>query len=716
MITPEENLKSIVEEIQNNEIMLPDFQRRFDWDIEKQCGLVASVLTKLPVGGILLLKADSKDYKSKRIGLDSKESIVGTVPGKTNFLIDGQQRMTCLTNVFSDIIHEASGFKVSKLASRQLLATRFYLRINRWKPNMGSQEDLFGIRSLDFRFDVSNGQEPDFLTADVSDYIDCRTFLASEYGQKPYMPGKLYDDKLDDYCFETPGVYLIPLYLLVGSNSLDDRLRKKRLIAIIKRMQDLVVESISTYHRNLDIDEQETFALSILTEKIDQDIYKKADDKDQEFEKMIADKADLWKDYFLRYLYSCVEKLKLNKIEMPEGSRARAIDIYENMNLGGMSLNTLDLVAARVAKVSQDSLYDRILKYLVTNKKYCNAAIPSTIRSLIPADYNASKSMKAVDIRISKACAELFLEVLGIYCKNKKYDPEGAKCIYSKSAQILKLDENEINDNCERVCIGIDRALCFLQIRCGIQSLSEVNYKLMVRLIAYIFTNDKWYNMPEVHNKLEAWYWAAVFSGEYDKDQNERYEKNLKSMLESLEIRTKGYDWIVNLKNNVLETAYFSDCSFLLMEKVSEDRIPKEHLGKYFCHFYLSKPYSDLVTDERIVSVFSDRKLEKHHIIPLGSVAKIGESTARLRADKTNVANSPLNYVYITDMSNLEISDKSLAEYESAITASAKAALNIVNYPSVGDLSDVDKIKEWLKERHKILKGEIQNRITDLLR
>ena len=43
MITQEENLKSIIEEIKNNKIMLPDFQRQFDWNIEKQIGLVASV-------------------------------------------------------------------------------------------------------------------------------------------------------------------------------------------------------------------------------------------------------------------------------------------------------------------------------------------------------------------------------------------------------------------------------------------------------------------------------------------------------------------------------------------------------------------------------------------------------------------------------------------------------------------------------------------------
>ena len=212
-----------------------------------------------------------------------------------------------------------------------------------------SSKDLFGIRTLDFRFDVSNGEEPDFLTADITDYIECRPFLASEYDEKPYMPGQRYDDKLDDYCFATPGIYLIPLYLLVGSGSKDDKLRKKRLLAIIKRMRDQITESISTYHFNLDVEAKQEFAFSIIIDSLDRKKYSDASDKDEKFESLIIEKAELWEDYFQKYLYSCIEKMKLNKIEMPEGSRARAIDIYENMNMGGLSLSTLDLVAARVA-------------------------------------------------------------------------------------------------------------------------------------------------------------------------------------------------------------------------------------------------------------------------------------------------------------------------------------------------------------------------------
>ena len=43
----EVNLKTIIDEIKSNKIMLPDFQRQFAWDIERQKALIASVLTQL---------------------------------------------------------------------------------------------------------------------------------------------------------------------------------------------------------------------------------------------------------------------------------------------------------------------------------------------------------------------------------------------------------------------------------------------------------------------------------------------------------------------------------------------------------------------------------------------------------------------------------------------------------------------------------------------
>lgn len=277
------------------------------------------------------------------------------------------------------------------------------------------------------------------------------------------------------------------------------------------------------------------------------------------------------------------------------------------------------------------------MNYLVIDLEMCN----------VPRDYR-SRSYKYANETIQIGAVLLDEEFKRIGTLSQYVHPEHgvidpfiqnltaeAKCAYSKSSQILKLSEEEIDSNCEKVCIAMDRAFAFLQIRCGVQSLSDVNYKLMIRLIAYIFTNDKWYGSEKVHDIIEAWYWAAIFSGEYDKDQNERFEKNLRSILETLTTKAKKYDWIITLKNNIFETPYFSDCSFLLMEKANEDRIPKEHLAKYICQFYLSRTYSDLIHDDRQINVFSKYKLEKHHIVPVGSVSKIGESTDILRKDKT---------------------------------------------------------------------------------
>ena len=51
-----EPFDSLLEKIRNQQILLPDFQRRFVWDKEeKQASLIASVLAKMPIGSVLML-------------------------------------------------------------------------------------------------------------------------------------------------------------------------------------------------------------------------------------------------------------------------------------------------------------------------------------------------------------------------------------------------------------------------------------------------------------------------------------------------------------------------------------------------------------------------------------------------------------------------------------------------------------------------------------
>ena len=111
------DLTDIVRKIEKEKILLPDFQRKFVWTDEKQQKmLVASVLSKMPIGSILLLKSKSNEYASKIIGCKKQVNIQDE---DVEFLLDGQQRMTVLSNVFSDIIHSKCD-KVSDLVSESL--------------------------------------------------------------------------------------------------------------------------------------------------------------------------------------------------------------------------------------------------------------------------------------------------------------------------------------------------------------------------------------------------------------------------------------------------------------------------------------------------------------------------------------------------------------------------------------------------------------------
>ncbi len=65
------NLRDIVDRISENTIVLPDFQRGFTWkENNRQKALLASVLTKLPIGTVLFLNVKIKpksDYPLKTL-------------------------------------------------------------------------------------------------------------------------------------------------------------------------------------------------------------------------------------------------------------------------------------------------------------------------------------------------------------------------------------------------------------------------------------------------------------------------------------------------------------------------------------------------------------------------------------------------------------------------------------------------------------------------
>lgn len=726
------NLQEIIGDIEKNKILLPDFQRNFVWkDEDRQRKIVASVLTKMPIGSILLLESDPKEYCSKIIGCKTVNNDESNA--NVEFLLDGQQRITVLTNVFSNVIHNNCD-KVSDLVS-QTLKRRFFLRIPKWK-RCREEADLFGVHNLNFLYKDPDSTDPDFLSGDIMPFITCIMFNAND--QSPFNPKNDLSTDLDDFCFNYEDGYLLPLFLMTPSSELNPSQVKLRLNTIRKNISEKIKEEIQDHFESLQ--EDDTAKQAFITEIFaDEPKTCEAIKKNYDLlESKLADRAEVWEGELKEYLDSCVKNVTLNKIVVSAEKRARAIDIYENLNIGGVCLNIFDLVMAKVAKVDNKPYYERLINCIKSEREYNKAVIPVAVASCmtyekavdvggvktrVKADliddkkYNAAMWTKCYSDEkneISQKFIDAFLNTLSLYTYNTTYKSSEYKVDLIKRTKILDISPEAINDNTEKICTAIDRALMFFQTRCGIRNISEINYSLMLSLVATVFTKDSWYNDISVHRKLEAWYWCSLFSGSYDRDQNSVFIQDLQSVMDML-TNTSSTDWISRNVDYILEAQNFSDEKLLLMEKTSEERYPKRVLRMFVCQYLLAKTYPDMFNSTDRISVFSSdaNTLEAHHIIPLGSVKKINESTSQLRTDEKNICNSPLNFVLITKKSNDTISDDSLDIYITKITDGAKAALAIQGYTSPN--IDDDAVKQVLRNRYTALKGDIKNQVNMLL-
>ena len=704
----------LVREISTNKILLPDFQRGFEWkEEEQQRKIVASVLAKMPIGSILLLKSKPDEYGTKQIG-NINPLNTDDMEGVVQFLLDGQQRITVLTNVFSNIIHEKCP-KVGELSSPSL-KRRFFLRIPRWSAV--DEQDLFGVRNLEFTVQNPDNEDPEFLSGDILSFVEVIDFKAND--GRPYNPQVKLSTALDDFCLSYEKGYLIPLFLLAPADGPKKDIFISKYNSIIEEISRRIGAEIVDAYMSLESDEdKEKLVVSIFNDK---EVYERISSEETTLKDELYSKVNMWRYYLNNYLMSCLRNVLLNKIVVSESQRDRAIDIYENMNRGGVSLSTFDLIMARVAKVSSDNFFRRLCAYIQTNREYTKTVLPDKIEAIIAdridkKEYNAAMSTGCYNQsknELASKYIDAFLDVLSLYCYNPALDPNFIKLEYIKRNKILSLEPTEIDTNAEKVCIAIDRALFFFQTRCGIRNIQEINYQLMLVLVATVFMKDEYFVDKEVHKILESWYWSSIFSGRFDKDQNDMLIQDLKLMLKTLS-KENDKTWIKGINDYVLNAQNFSDEKLLLFEKLNEERTPKAILRTFMCQYLLSKTYADMFDASNIISVFSEEAatLQAHHIIPLGSEKKVGESTAVLRKNKTHICNSPLNFVYITRNSNREISDKDLKAYADMITSEAKAALFITAF--AGGAYDADFVKAILKDRFTYMKGDIKGHITSLL-
>lgn len=348
------NLKKISEMIKRGELLLPDFQRGFVWKEEMQISLIASVLAKMPIGSILLLEATVSDYGCRVLGRKDEPETGNRNPNESIYvLLDGQQRLTVLENVFSNLLYyDYSGSGMLDCDYKKLISTdlqnRFFLEIPA-VDHLAESEDIFHLKSLNFFLENPEGDTPDFLTGDIAKYI--KRYKFSEGTQEPFAPHTDKPYHITNYCIQNER-YLIPLYLLIGDDSSETRLK-----TILKSIVEKVVQY--RLEKEYDILQSESEKQSFIEKYIERDYIEEistaeANGKKRRdvLEKKWTEMGEThWADRMKRYLMSCVNHLDLHQIIVDASNRNRAIDIYENLNLGGIALSTADCFGWSIFKV-----------------------------------------------------------------------------------------------------------------------------------------------------------------------------------------------------------------------------------------------------------------------------------------------------------------------------------------------------------------------------
>lgn len=669
--------QDLVNQITTNELVLPDFQRNFVWKENKMISLYASVLCRMPVGSILTLESDDAGFACKRIGAKTRTDNVAFEPDRKNitYLIDGQQRVTSLFAGFTTYFFDTYKDSLKNLSSSSL-KNMFFVKIPANTSQSSEIDDLFGVKKLDFPKDILT-EKKYYSTAEMREIISSEKPDAI-LGIKNSVVDIHNENDLsliEKYCTQgKDDAYYIPLQYIDNDDSK------------IQLSYDRILAKIS-------------------------DSYSISNNEGEN-----QDHRKIWQKNIQKYLSGCLLTLKINQIAVENSNKSRAIDIYSNLNQGGAPLSVFDLVTAKVGGV-KDVKYnysDKVTEYFISPfsiKKEILPLISQQWLNNFQHKYDViQKSGIFENGVISPQFMEVFLKVITFLItketKPKDFEPKNL----TKRDKILDLPADMIASKTETVCTAMKRAMCFFQTRCGIRKFSEINYRAEFGLVSFIFTDDELYNRIEIHDFLEYWYWISLFGYIYPTKQDISVYSEINKFLKffnKTDLSRYG-ELKQSRKNNVLKAHNVTDEQTLTMKNVSSGTFPPDKISTFICQFYLSQGYKDFHTDEDL-NFLSESVFGMHHIIPLGSDKKIGESTKDIRKDPYDKHNSPLNFIYITQTSNSDISDMKFSDYSQ--DEKVKTALATIHYNSVIDGVD---IYTFIKSRFKAVENEL-NKHLDLL-
>lgn len=726
-----ESLRQILDADCQSKLVLPDFQRDFVWDKDKQTKLLASVLVGLPIGTVLIVNGEKDDFIARRLGF------VGQVEPREDcrYLLDGQQRLSCLKSIFSDPFPFDS-WRTSWESLFGRLRKRWFLKI---KPASGAI-DIWGYEELKFKNELK-----EFDPSQVEEFI-----IGYEVDDVKVRSGKWYH----------------PAYSLKENNEEVTAINRKRVLLSRKFAQEYVVPLFDTYSKsgedslhwktleNIATAKQQELEADIKDEKISlesifgSEIIEELPSEENERNKKLA---SLWANLASKWVTgvsTAIEGLLSTEITetiLSSDEIDRAVAIFEAMNLGGTPLSTFDLIVAKAARIGGKSLSD-LLKEFIEQEITIPAALHSSCDS-----WKLFYMGGIEDNSINKSVSDQFLNLVSLLSYEEVLEQgiTDIKSEHTKRKKILELKPNQVIKNSERAISALIKAFGFLQYRCGIVDVANLSYELMLLPIAYLFSKDDLEKVSDNENydsatisntnrciwkdkkaldRIEYWYWLSLFSGRYKENQNQKCIEDIQA-LSSWIFRNSENPFSSSFAN-ILDRSDYSNEEILLLQ--NSELLPPKGIREGLLQYILSQEPKDFLfpdsqsTNTNIPKLKTweiartGKKIDKHHIIPLGSVTTIGETSSLLRNNPRHPLNSPLNLTYISNAANAKISATSPQVYLINLTDSTltnHAISEIIPELRGRQISTFDETfyKELLKKRFNTLKTSIRSELESLI-
>jgi hypothetical protein len=189
-------LPDILGEIVKGKIQLPDFQRGWVWDDDHVRSLLVSVARSFPVGAVMLLETGGDAHFQVRPV--ENISFPGTPPEAELLILDGQQRLTTLTQVLA-----LKGAVKTKNDQGRPIERYYYFHIPKALEGPERLEDSLTVVEPDRKLKVNFGRD---VVLDISSrerecrelYFPCNEILNSDE----------WEEALQEYAQEHFGQYM----------------------------------------------------------------------------------------------------------------------------------------------------------------------------------------------------------------------------------------------------------------------------------------------------------------------------------------------------------------------------------------------------------------------------------------------------------------------------------------------------------------------------